>query len=191
MTDAPILWPPDAQSWLTGKDLDAGKDWRQEKGTIEDKMVGWHHQLDRHEFEQTLGESEGQGMLACCSSWGHKESDMTEQLNNNRGVTWSWSHTDSPRGPGWSEAPFLGYILPSPTFSSYGQGQWGLWLEVVAAFQLRSDGYFEINSKMTSQKAFMLLIKQTCRKPHKPNSYIISCVYNNYLLKKLCWTRPK
>ena len=48
-------------------------------------MVGWHHQLDRHEFEQTLGESEGQGMLACCSSWGHKESDMTEQLNNNRG----------------------------------------------------------------------------------------------------------
>ena len=90
-----------------------------------------------------------------------------------------------------SEAPFLGYILPPPTLSSYGQGQWGLWLEVVAGFQLRSDGYFEINSKTTSQKAFMLLIKQTCRKPHKPNSYIISCVYNNYFFKKLCWTRPK
>ena len=87
------FWPPDAKNWLIGKDLDAGKDWRQEKGTIEDKMVGWHHQLDRHEFEQTLGESEGQGMLACCSSWGHKESDMTEQLNWSEliGVRKSWA----------------------------------------------------------------------------------------------------
>ena len=62
-TDAetPILWPPDAKSRLTGKDPDAGKDWGQEKAVIEDEMVGWHHQLNRHEFEQTLGESEGQG----------------------------------------------------------------------------------------------------------------------------------
>ena len=66
--EAPKLWPPDAKSQLIGKDLDAGKDWRQEeKGTTEDEMVGCHHQLNGHEFEQTLGDSEGQGNLACCS----------------------------------------------------------------------------------------------------------------------------
>ena len=82
--EASIIWPPDA-NWLIGKDPDAGKYWRQEeKGTIEDDMVGWHHWLNGHEFEQALGDSWGQGSLACCSPWGHKESDMTEQLNNNK-----------------------------------------------------------------------------------------------------------
>ena len=81
--EALILWPPDANSWLIGKDPGAGKDWRQaEKGRPEDKMVGWHHWLSRHGFEQTSGESEGQGSLACCSPWGHKEPYTTEQLNN-------------------------------------------------------------------------------------------------------------
>ena len=80
--EAPILQPPDAKSQLIGKDPDAGKDWRQEeKWMTEDEMVGWHHQLNGHEFEKTLGDSEGQGGLACCSSWGHKELDMTERLN--------------------------------------------------------------------------------------------------------------
>ena len=66
------------------KDPVAGKDWRQEeKGVAENEMVGWHHRLNRHEFEQTLGDSKGQGSLVCCSPWDHKESDMTEQLNNN------------------------------------------------------------------------------------------------------------
>ena len=64
--EAPILWPPDAKSQLTGKDPDAGKDWGQEeKGTIENEMVRWHHQLNEHEFEQTPGDSEGQGSLVC------------------------------------------------------------------------------------------------------------------------------
>ena len=80
--EIPILWPPDAKSWLIGKDLDGGKDWKQEeKGTSEDEMVGWHHRLDGREFEQASGDSGEQGSLACCSSWGHKESDTTEQLN--------------------------------------------------------------------------------------------------------------
>ena len=79
--ETPILWPSDAKNWLNGKDPDAGKDWRQEeKGTIEDEMVGWHHWLDGHEFEQALGVGDGQGGLACCSPWGHKESDTTEWL---------------------------------------------------------------------------------------------------------------
>ena len=72
--EAPIPWPLDAKNWLIGKDPDAGKDWRQEeKGTTEDEMVGWHHQLDGHELEQVPGVGDGQGSLACCSPWGHKE----------------------------------------------------------------------------------------------------------------------
>ena len=76
-----ILWSPDAKNWLTGKDTDAAKDWRQEKGTTEDEMVGCHHRLDGHEFEQALGVGDGQGGLVCCSPWGRKELDTTEQLN--------------------------------------------------------------------------------------------------------------
>ena len=77
--EALILWPPDAKNWLIGKDPDAGKDWRQEeKGTTEEEMVGWHHRLNAHGFGWTLGVGDGQGGLACCSSWGSKESDMTE-----------------------------------------------------------------------------------------------------------------
>ena len=80
--EPPILWPPDAKNWLIGKDPDAGKDWREEeKGTTEDEMVGWHHQLNGRGFGWTLGVGEGQGGLACCNSWGRKKSDMTECLN--------------------------------------------------------------------------------------------------------------
>ena len=89
----PILWPPDAKSWLTGKDPDAGKDWgREEKGMTEDEMVGWHHWLNGYEFEQTLGDNEGQGTLVCCSSWGHKELDTNEWLNNKKGIFCCWDH---------------------------------------------------------------------------------------------------
>ena len=80
--ETPVLWPPHAKSWLIGKDCDAGRDWGQEeKGMTEDKMAGWHHRLDGHEFEWTLGVGYGQGGLVCCDSWGCKESDTTEQLN--------------------------------------------------------------------------------------------------------------
>ena len=80
--ETPILWPPDAKSWLIGKDLDSGKDCGQEeKGVTEDEMFGWRYLLNGHEFEQTLRDDEGQGNLVCCSSWGHKESDTTERLN--------------------------------------------------------------------------------------------------------------
>ena len=80
--EAPILWPPDAKNWLIGKDPHAGKDWRQEeKGMTEDEMVGWHHWFNAHEFEQPPGVCVGQGSLACCSPWGCKKSNMTEQLN--------------------------------------------------------------------------------------------------------------
>ena len=73
-TEFPILWPPDMGSWLIEKALDARKGWGQEeKGATEDGMFGWHHWLYGHEFEQILGDSEGKGKPACCSSWGHKK----------------------------------------------------------------------------------------------------------------------
>ena len=79
--ETPVLWLPHAKSWLIGKDSDAGRDCGQEeKGTTQDEMAGWHHQLDGREFEWTLGVGDGQGGLACCDSWGRKESDMTERL---------------------------------------------------------------------------------------------------------------
>ena len=80
--ETPVFCPPDVKNWLTGKDPDAGKDWRQEeKGMTEDEMVEWHHRLDGYEFEQALGVGGRQGSLACCSSWGGEGSDMTEQVN--------------------------------------------------------------------------------------------------------------
>ena len=79
--ETPILWPPHVKSWLIGKESDAGRDWGQEeKGTTEDEMAGWHHQLDGRESGWTPVVGDGQGGLACCDSWGHKESDMTEWL---------------------------------------------------------------------------------------------------------------
>ena len=81
--ETPVLWPSDVKNWLTCKDPDAGKDWRQEeKGTTEGDMVGWHHHLNGHEFEQALGVGDGQGSLACCSPWGCKvKYDRTTKIN--------------------------------------------------------------------------------------------------------------
>ena len=79
--ETPVLWPPDVKGWLIWKDPDARKDWGQEeKGTTEEEMVGWHHQLNGHGFAWTPGVGDGQEGLACCSLWGRKESDMTEWL---------------------------------------------------------------------------------------------------------------
>ena len=80
--ETPVLWPPHEKSWLTVKDSEAGRDWGQEeKGTTEDEMAGWRHWLDGPESEWTPGVGDGQGGLACCDSWGCKESDTTERLN--------------------------------------------------------------------------------------------------------------
>ena len=115
--ETPILWPPDAKSWLIWKEPDAGKDWRQEeKGMTEDEMVGWHHWLNVHGFGWTLGVGDGQGGLACCGSWGHKESDTTEWLNwTDAGKDWrrkekgttedemiGWHHRLDGHGFGWT-----------------------------------------------------------------------------------------
>ena len=80
--ETPIFWPPDVKNWVIGKEPDAERDWRwEEKVVKENEMVGWHHRLNGHEFEQASGVGEGQGSLVCCSSWGFEESDTTEWLN--------------------------------------------------------------------------------------------------------------
>ena len=93
---APLFWPPYMKSQLIGKYPDAGKDWGQEKkGTTEDELVGWRHRFNGHEFEQALEDGEGQRSLVCCSPWGCKESDRTEELNSNSNkvssisITWN------------------------------------------------------------------------------------------------------
>ena len=105
-----IFWPPDTKNCLIGKYPDAGKNWRwEEKGMTEDEMVGWHHWLNGHEFEQALGAGDAQGSLACCSPWGHKELDMTERLNwitywgtvRPEAGLWEWK-TDCKVTPGFS-----------------------------------------------------------------------------------------
>ena len=102
------------KSWLIGKDSDAGKDRRQkEKATTEDEMVGWRHQLNGHEFEQAPGDSDGQGNLACCSSWGHKESDMTEQLNKRHKLL----HVSFEEEPGPCPITAL-LLLDRPSYAS-------------------------------------------------------------------------
>ena len=84
----PILLPPDVKNRLIRKDPDAGNDWRlEEKGMTEDDMIGWHHWLDGHEFEQALGVGDGQGSLACCSAWCCKDLDTTEGLNSTEVMT--------------------------------------------------------------------------------------------------------
>ena len=98
--EAPILWPPDAKNWLIGKDPDAGKDWRQEKGTTEDETVGWHHWLNGHEFEQAPGDGGGQGSLVCCSPWGRKESDTIQQQSQSE-FSEGWSLGICIKFPMW------------------------------------------------------------------------------------------
>ena len=116
--ETPILWPPDAKSWLIGKDPDAGKDWGQdEKGMTEDEMVGWHHRLNGHGFGWTPGVGDGQGGLACCGSRGRKELDTTEwvnwtELKSQREVLrltffFEDKHTEN------RTISFLGFLIPS------------------------------------------------------------------------------
>ena len=101
--ETPVLWPPDAKNRLISKDPDAGKDGRrEEKGTTEDEMTGWHHQLDGHEFGWTPGVGDGQGGLVCCGLWGRKDDDWATELN------WTWAITTSFPFP---SQPQLLYVL--------------------------------------------------------------------------------
>ena len=114
------LWPPDAESWLIWEDPDAGKDWGQEeKGTTEDEMVGWHHRFNGHEFGWTPGDGNGQGGLACYSSWVCKQLYKTEQLN------WTEAINDLGRSFHWSDG------VQKCDSSEFEKSWWNNWLECI------------------------------------------------------------
>ena len=118
--ETPILWPPHAKSWLIWKDPDAGKDWGQEeKGTTEDEMVGWHHRFNGHEFGWTPGDGNGQGGLACYSSWVCKQLYKTEQLN------WTEAINDLGRSFHWSGG------VQKCDSSEFEKSWWNNWLECI------------------------------------------------------------
>ena len=123
--ETPILWPPDAKSWVIWKDPDAGKDWGQEeKGMTEDEIVGWQHWLDGHGFGWTPGFSDGQGGLVCCGSWGRKEFNMTEWLN------WTKVNSEISGSYTWKreKRPFFGFIRGTGKYITL------VWLIVYCSF---------------------------------------------------------
>ena len=118
--ETPILWPPDAKNWFIWRDPDAGKDWGQEdKGMTEVEMVGWHHWLNGHGFGWTPGVGDGQGGLACCDSWGRKESDMTEWLN---WTELNWNRVE--RAEGELSCPVVGNLTNLSRCVPEGLGYW-------------------------------------------------------------------
>ena len=118
-SEAPILWPFDVKSQLTGKDPDAEKDWTQEeKGTTEDEMVGWHHRLDGHEFEQAPGVGDGQGSLVCWSPWGHRVwHDLATEFSCFQWTVWSWTRQSRSEFPNVGKISWIFYFN---TYSMYG-----------------------------------------------------------------------
>jgi len=111
--ETPVLWLPDAKIWLIGKDPDAGRDWGQEeKGTTEDEMVGWHHWLNGHEFEQAVEAGDGQGSLACCSPWRHSRTQLSNWTElNYRPVFLKLEYMDNWGGHSWDAKAFFSLIL--------------------------------------------------------------------------------
>ena len=137
--ETPVLWLPHAKSWLIGKYSDAGRDWGQEeKGTTEDEMAGWHHWLDGHEFEWTPGVGDGQGGLVCCNSWGHKESDTTEQLN------WTECWKMMTYKPSWEWRPLVNY-------SSTCKGSSWDNLKIRPCYRVRPTPYTKTYSRFSSR----------------------------------------
>ena len=169
---------PDAKNWLIEKDPDAGKDWRQEeKGTIEDEMVGWYHWLDGREFEWTLGAGDEQGGLPYCNSWGRKESDTTEQLN-------------------WTDARYIKYL-----FTMYGCESWTVkkaerWR--IDAFELwcwrrllRVLDSKEIQPVHPKGDQSWLFIGRTDAEAETPNTLATWCEELCHLKRPWCWERLK
>ena len=142
-----ILWPPDVKSWIVGKDPDSGKDQGQ-KGETEDEMVGWYHQLNGHEFEKTLGDSEGQGSLVCCGPRGHKEPDTTEWLDNTVDVGQGGRKERMPRTERGTEAyasPCVRWTASGDLPCGSGNSSWGSvttrgWDRVGAGREVQEEG---------------------------------------------------
>ena len=167
--EAPIHWLPHMKSWLIRKDPDAGRDWGQEeKGTTEDEMAGWHHRLDGHEFEWTQRVGDGQGGLACCSSWGCKESDTTEQLN--------WTELTLFLSQDWIQdtTPYLG------TFLFRGRKNKGLPNLLLMRWETESEltGWDELPVKWSTYFQWVL-IEHLTYMLHYLHVFLYNVYYNN------------
>ena len=163
--ETPILWPPDMKSRLIGEDPDTGKDWRQEeKGTTEDEMVGWHHWLDAHEFEQVLGVGDGQGSLAWCSLWGHKESDTAEQLNwtNDDHMAWiilkscHWINSQIERGRRKKQHSKSISTEMISNFENVKNGTQNVWVNKIIRLEKIVSWYFFPIQKESSDIAYSM-----------------------------------
>ena len=130
--ETPVLWPPHAKSWLIRKDSDAGRDWGQEKGRTEDEMAGWHNWLNGCESEWTLRVGDGQGGLACCDSWGCKESDTTEQLSWADLIWYTFTGEGQPGNP-------LQYSFLENPMDRRAWWTWGGTLALAFTWQARSS----------------------------------------------------
>ena len=167
--ETPVLWPPHAKSWLIGKDPDRGKDWGQEeKGTTEDEMAGWHHWLDGHESAWTPGVGDGQGGLACCDSWGCKESDRTERLN--------WTEEEYILQNFQSFFHYRGFLISALSIFPYWE---------VASSQQRSHRYWL--SHPLEQALQPLTLLPTFKNEDNPDSYFtwVMKVHEMMVLKHL------
>ena len=171
--ETPLVWPPDAKNWLIRKVPDAGKGWRQENGLTEDEMVEWHHRLNGHESEQTLGVGDGQGSLACCSLWGCKELDTTEQLN--------WTDQTLKLGvirpitnslTSWTTQPYLP-LTPST---------WTLWVHSRCSINALN----ELRTHVINSKSWNLSPSSSNRHASSMEAFGKS-IWDGYTSQLLCW----
>ena len=170
--ETPVLWPPHVKSWLTGKDSDAGRDWKQEeKGTTEDEMAGWHHWLNGRESEWSPGVGDGQRGLECCDSWGRKASDTTERLN-------------------WTElsTPLKSYLHVSSKFSFPLSivTSWYLLLAPVYS-QLLIWHHFLIKGQVISLISKIRNIEEIPLPTHRPVSPLHHGGWGLSLSNRTCW----
>ena len=161
--ETPILWPPDVKSRLIGEDPDNGKDWRwEEKGTTEDEMVGWHHRCTR--FEQALGVVDGQGSLAWCSLWGHKESDTAEWLNwtNDDHMAWiilkscHWINSQIERGRRKKQHSKSISTETISNFENVKNGTQNVWVNKIIRLEKIVSWYFFPIQKESSDIAYSM-----------------------------------
>ena len=177
--ETPILWPPHAKSWFIGKDSDAGRDWGQEeKGTTEDEMAGWHHELDGHEFGWTPGVGDGQGGLACCSSWGRKEwdtlSNWTELIPSIILSSTSLFFNHS------SLATLVSLLFPKHPATLSPQG---LWTGYSLQKSLSPDSSWFIPSSQSSRGSSLLFSLKIIRMPDKTTAMQV-CSARDMMIQK-------
>ena len=192
--EAPILWPVDVKNSLIGKDSDAEKDWsREEKGTTENEMVGWHHRLDGHEFEQALWAGDGQGGLMCWGQWGCKESDTTGWLNwtQQKDLLYRTGNSAQCYLAAWTRGTLGGericvfiWLRPVAVFLKLSPHCWLAILQRKIKNKIKNvheSGALDASAALCTTPLWGL----TC--PVTPEQYLVSFHYSTFLLSPTSW----